>query len=93
MTAKKLSEQLASFGIPILKVTESDDLVDGEIMIAPDVHIQVAGTSGLADGFGIVYHVVRENPDETFTFYPERRQLDTLLVDLRNALGLQQQAN
>lgn len=41
MNAQKLSEKLKLVGIPVIGVSEADDVCDGAIYITADLHVQV----------------------------------------------------
>lgn len=78
MLAKTLAELLEAYGANVVKFTEGDDLVDGEVEISDTVHVQVPTHGGLPG-------VVEEREDSTFFFYPERNSIKALLDDIREA--------
>lgn len=81
-TADRISLALAQLGVPVLSVKEGNECEDGEINVTDKVSIQV-GT------FGSYLIVVAELDDETFQFYPERKNTDLagVIKDVRKALG------
>lgn len=80
MKAKTVAEKLKAQGIAVLNYTEGDEWEDGEVIITELVHVQVP-TFGARPG------VVRENADETFTFYPARKDIEQLKADIGDALA------
>lgn len=83
MNANKFAQQIRKAGIPVLSVTEGDDVQDGCVSISEAVHIQVPTVGRL------VAIVVENAAAETFEFYPERRatDLNSIVADIRNAQG------
>lgn len=84
MNAANVAKKLKNLGLPILKVTEGDESLDGEIEIMPLVAVQVPT-------YGNSLNVVLQSADgKEFSFYPERkaRDIDTLVADIRKAMGM-----
>ena len=79
MTAKELGARLKGYGFPVVSTTETNEgeQTDGEVVITPQVHIQVMGRE-----FGVVV----DRDDGTFSFEPVRRSIGKLVADLRRVL-------
>ena len=80
MQAKLVAAKLQQAGINFLSFSEGDDLEDGAVYISKSVHVQVPT-------YGKGINVVQELDEETFDFYPIRKSIEDVLIDIKKALA------
>lgn len=80
MKTQPLADRLRGAGFRVLAVTEGDRYVDGSVVIAARVHVQVPRFRRSGP------RVVVATAAGPFEFHPARRDFDALVADLRLAL-------
>jgi len=80
MQARLVAAKLQQAGINFLNFTEGDDLEDGAVYISESVHVQVPT-------YDTGINVVQQLDEETFAFYPIRKSIKDVLIDLKKALA------
>lgn len=80
MQAKSVAIKLQKLNVNVLNFIEGDDLEDGIVAITNNVHVQVPT-------YGRGINVVHEIDEDTFQFYPIRKSVDDVVIDIKKALS------
>ncbi len=79
-SAAEMARFLRMAGFPVVRHTEGDEHVDGEVEVTDSVRVQIP-TFGYSNPF-----VVRETKRDTYAFGEPRSKLSDLFADVRKAM-------